>query len=269
MILKSILIPSLVAAMQAVSAQEYNDQWDCSTYELEGTPTTFSTSTSAASSPTASSPTVAWLATSSSTGSNSPPQSPRGYHGIPANVQAFYEKVRAAGSCPIINNLKFPFFGGSVGDKKDFCYCDKFMENKGFYIKGPGSDLAPMQVDCDGNQKGLTPRCGHSKDIQPQTAFQSHAQAFGIPDLRADIHPYVVLGNEGSAPGFTTFDPRSYNVEPLSVVAVVCNGKLIFGIWGDINGVDGPPLVGEGSIALATACFGDSISGSNGHDQND
>lgn len=53
-------------------------------------------------------------------------------------------------------------------------------------------------------------------------------------------------------------------------MAVVCNNKLIFGVWGDENGIDGPhPEVGEASIALATACFGTSINGNNGHDGND
>jgi hypothetical protein len=40
-------------------------------------------------------------------------------------------------------------------------------------------------------------------------------------------------------------------------------------VWGDTNGDDGPPLVGETSIALATACYGTSITGDNGHDETD
>ena len=38
------------------------------------------------------------------------------------------------------------------------------------------------------------------------------------------MHPYVVLGNEGADP---SFDPQSAGVQPLSVVAVVCNGQLV------------------------------------------
>lgn len=44
----------------------------------------------------------------------------------------------------------------------------------------------------------------------------------------------------------------------------------IYGVWGDTNGDDGDfPVVGEASIALATACFGDGINGDSGHDQDD
>ncbi len=52
-------------------------------------------------------------------------------------------------------------------------------------------------------------------------------------------------------------------------MAVVCGDKLVYGVWGDTNGDDGPPVVGEASISLATECFGTGITGNNGHDQND
>lgn len=42
-----------------------------------------------------------------------------------------------------------------------------------------------------------------------------------------------------------------------------------YGVWGDENGDDGPPLVGEASISLATACFGTGITGNSGHDAAD
>jgi hypothetical protein len=43
----------------------------------------------------------------------------------------------------------------------------------------------------------------------------------------------------------------------------------VYGVWGDTNGNDGQPLVGEASIALATACYGTSVNGNSGHDEND
>lgn len=43
----------------------------------------------------------------------------------------------------------------------------------------------------------------------------------------------------------------------------------MYGVWGDTNGDDGKPLVGEASISLATLCYGESINGNNGHDQDD
>jgi hypothetical protein len=47
------------------------------------------------------------------------------------------------------------------------------------------------------------------------------------------------------------------------------NGLQVYGVWADTNGDDGPPMIGEASIALATECFGTGITGNNGHDQND
>ena len=53
-------------------------------------------------------------------------------------------------------------------------------------------------------------------------------------------------------------------------MAVVCGGQLIYGVWGDTNGADDDePLVGEASLALATACFGDGMAAHNGHDVSD
>ena len=86
-------------------------------------------------------------------------------------------------------------------------------------------------------------------------------------DVDANVVPYVVLGNEGNYS--PTFDPRKYGIRPLSVVAVVCGEKVVYGVWADTNGDDGPPLVGEASIALATACFGKGMTGDGGHDQRD
>lgn len=43
----------------------------------------------------------------------------------------------------------------------------------------------------------------------------------------------------------------------------------MYGVWGDENGDDGKPLVGEASISLATKCYGKKINGDNGHDGTD
>lgn len=43
----------------------------------------------------------------------------------------------------------------------------------------------------------------------------------------------------------------------------------VYGIWGDTNGDDGKPLVGEASLSLATKCFGKSMNGNNGHSPED
>lgn len=44
------------------------------------------------------------------------------------------------------------------------------------------------------------------------------------------------------------------------------NWRQFYGVWGDTNG---EKSVGESSLALATACFGDSMSGDNGHEETD
>ena len=91
------------------------------------------------------------------------------------------------------------------------------------YLKGPDGTYADMDIDCDG-LNASTGLCNNDPSGQSQTAFQSEVQEFGIEDLDAHVHPYVVLGNEGADP---SFDPQSAGVQPLSVVAVVCNGQLV------------------------------------------
>lgn len=91
------------------------------------------------------------------------------------------------------------------------------------YLKGPDGTYADMDIDCDG-LNASTGLCNNDPSGQSQTAFQSEVQGFGIADLDAHVHPYVVLGNEGADP---SFDPQSAGVRPLSVVAVVCNGQLV------------------------------------------
>lgn len=133
-----------------------------------------------------------------------------------------------------------------------------------------------MDIDCDGGQGGPQDdgRCSYSRspDYQDTSAFQNTIARYraGINDLNAYVHPYVVFGNTGSKSGWRTYDPTSSGVQPLSVMAVVCGDKLIYGVWGDTNGDDGDhPMVGESSISLATACYGNSMTGSNGHSQTD
>jgi hypothetical protein len=159
-----------------------------------------------------------------------------------------------------------------------------------------------MDIDCDGKQGGSADdgRCRAGGDTQPVTAFQHIVAGYGkgINDLNANVHPYVVFGNTGDKGGWVTFDPQQYGIEPLSLMAVVCGDQLvrfffpsscgfwvlsppkatdslarfiltrgqIYGVWGDINGDDGDhALVGEASISLATACYGDSMTSDNGH----
>ncbi|KAK1149636.1 hypothetical protein N8T08_005188 [Aspergillus melleus] len=185
---------------------------------------------------------------------------------IPPNVAAFYTHVKNSGDCSGSDLLQGGFHDTDEGETS-YGYCSRYMGESGFYLKGPGKELVNMDIDCDGEQTSGDGRCGSSQDTQGQTAFKDEVSKYGINDLNAYIHPYVVLGNEGDYD--PTFDPRAHGVEPLSLVAVVCNGKLIYGIWGDTNGDDGKPLVGEASLATATACFGEDMNGNSGHDEKD
>ncbi|KAI1113812.1 chitosanase [Nemania sp. NC0429] len=192
---------------------------------------------------------------------------------VPQNVRNLYNSIKAQGQCT--NVLKGGFYALEDGSN-DFTYCGDRLSSKGIiYQQGRRGALSDMDVDCDGVQGSPADdgRCGNSGDTQSVTSFADTVRGYGRPgvrDLDANVHPYVVFGNVGSRPGYANFDPRSYGVEPLSVVAVVCGDKLIYGIWGDENGDDGPKaVIGESSISLATACFGKSITGNNGHEETD
>jgi hypothetical protein len=78
-----------------------------------------------------------------------------------------------------------------------------------------------VDIDCDGTQHSPADdgRCKSSSDTQSITAFQDIVQGYkkGIKDLDANIHPYVVFGNTGSKKGFKNFNPKKYDIKPLSV----------------------------------------------------
>ncbi|KAI0175181.1 fungal chitosanase of glycosyl hydrolase group 75-domain-containing protein [Pestalotiopsis sp. NC0098] len=75
-------------------------------------------------------------------------------------------------------------------------------------------------------------------------------------------------GHGGGGWGGLTFDPKKYGIEPLSVMAVVCDNKMFYGVWGDTQSSD-PPLVGAASLSLATACYGRGVDSDGGHSAND
>ncbi|KAK7445871.1 fungal chitosanase [Colletotrichum acutatum] len=189
---------------------------------------------------------------------------------IPSNVKDFYEFVRGRNKC---HHTLASGFHSSEGDSGDFSYCGDYLDDyKIIYLQGKNGELANMDVDCDGEQAGGDGRCGSSTDTQSETTFRDQLRSYGTGrrDLNASVHTYVVFGNEGTKSGWPTFNPEKHGVKPLSVMAVVCNNKLLYGVWGDTNGDDGPQaMVGEASISLATACYGNSINGNSGHDDND
>ncbi|PHH68142.1 hypothetical protein CDD80_221 [Ophiocordyceps camponoti-rufipedis] len=190
---------------------------------------------------------------------------------VPPQLRTAYNTIKSRDKCktPLAKG-----FHSSDNDKGGFTYCaDHLQSNQILYLRGSSHQLTNMDIDCDGDAS--TPftndtRCRSSLDTQSQTTFRDQLLPYGIPDLNANIHTYVVFGNTASKPGWPTFDPASHGIRPLSVMAVVCGQRLVYGIWGDTNGDDGEnPMVGEASISLATACYGDSVHGDRGHDEND
>lgn len=122
-----------------------------------------------------------------------------------------------------------------------------------------------MDIDCDGANLG-SGDCANDPSGQDTTAFMDTVGGYGkgISDLDANVHSYVVFGNFDSSP---SFDPESFGMKPLSVMAIVCNNQLHYGVWGDTNG---GTSVGEASLALGKLCFpDDGLTGDNGHDEND
>lgn len=111
------------------------------------------------------------------------------------------------------NSLAGPFAGGAS-------YCADIPN--AIFLKGNG-EYDNMDTDCDGadNTAG---DCGNDQTGQSQTSFQDLAQSYGISDLNANIHSYVVFGNEGSRP---SFNPQAHGIKPLSVMAVVCDNQVV------------------------------------------
>lgn len=83
-----------------------------------------------------------------------------------------------------------------------------------------------MDIDCDGVDDKAGD-CSNDPSGYGETAFKYTVQSYGISDLNANIHPYVVF-NE---PPF--FNPEKYGMKPLSVMAVVCNNQVVSKSWHD------------------------------------
>ncbi|KAI5478040.1 beta dna polymerase [Pseudohyphozyma bogoriensis] len=112
-----------------------------------------------------------------------------------------------------------------------------------------------MDVDCDGGSTSDN-ACSNDPSHQSDTAFQDSSGN----NIDAVNVPYVVIDQDDY------FDPSKFGVQDLAVVAVVCNGKLTWGVWADTNG-DGS--MGEASLKLAQTCFGSAMTGDSGHDEAD
>lgn len=136
----------------------------------------------------------------------------------------YFSHAAQSGACS--NKLAGGFTDGS--GPATFAYCGDVKGAIFIHSSGNGGQYANMDIDCDGaNRSGG--KCANDPTGQGQTAFKSEIQELnvGIDDLDSNLHPYVVFGNEGSS---SEFDPRQYGMEPLSVMAVVCNNQVVSAI---------------------------------------
>ncbi|WP_404926247.1 glycoside hydrolase family 75 protein, partial [Phocaeicola vulgatus] len=96
------------------------------------------------------------------------------------------------------------FGGGAV-------YCGDIPN--AVFLKGE-NEYDNLDIDCDGANNSAGD-CANDPTGQGQTAFKDTVQSFGIEDLDANLHSYVVFGNEGADPSFS---PQEHGVEPLSIM---------------------------------------------------
>ncbi|KAJ7110713.1 fungal chitosanase of glycosyl hydrolase group 75-domain-containing protein [Mycena crocata] len=109
--------------------------------------------------------------------------------------------------------------------------------------------IADMDTDCDGPEMN----CAGNTDGQPKTSFGT---------LDATSVPYFVLPLN-----FT--ESHTDILQPNALGAVICGGKMFYGIYGDQCG-DDPQVIGEASMLMGQTCFPDvPIDGGSGHTEPD
>ncbi|KAA8902930.1 fungal chitosanase of glycosyl hydrolase group 75-domain-containing protein [Sphaerosporella brunnea] len=178
-------------------------------------------------------------------------------YNIPPALQTFYNGVKNGGCKSWLDNNHNLQDGHG---HKGFGFC---TDTAGaLYVSGPG-ELADMDIDCDGAHK-----CTGDGSFQSGTAFDDilQSQGYGIESLDASKHTFVVLGTCDVAVDTLTGGP----IQPLSLVAVVCNNQLHYAVFGDTNGCDDDNFTGEASLSLGQLCFpNEGLNGDNGHDAHD
>ncbi|PLB45331.1 hypothetical protein P170DRAFT_513354 [Aspergillus steynii IBT 23096] len=109
--------------------------------------------------------------------------------------------------------------------------------------------IADMDVDCDGLDYG----CKGNPDGLPKTNWGA---------LSAYHVPFIVVPDDFMV-------VNQHDLPENNVAAVICNGKMYYGILGDSNG-DTPLVTGEASWLMARTCFpDDNLDGNKGHSDPD
>ncbi|GJN94318.1 hypothetical protein Rhopal_007392-T1 [Rhodotorula paludigena] len=175
---------------------------------------------------------------------------------LPPELSAFVDEVGTGGTFSCDKG------GGIVLDTRDGGYKENGAGKDGTHYCGNKAEqptyvwwVSNMDIDCDGSE-GTTGPCASDQSFLGDTAFQDDQGS----NIDAQSVQYVVI-NQGDA-----FEPTQHNIEPLSVVAVVCNGKLTYGVWADTNALGS---MGEASVYLGRVCYGSQINGNYGHSEAD
>lgn len=118
----------------------------------------------------------------------------------------------------------------------DYVYCGDHLKSEGIvYIQGVNGNLAALGPSCAGDtyryNDDFDSYCDSSLDnpVNP-TTFQPIIQSYnvGVSDFNPYVTSFVTFGNvESKNPGFISFDPRKYGIEPMSIIAVVCNNRMV------------------------------------------
>ncbi|KAL7917457.1 glycoside hydrolase family 75 protein [Trichoderma austrokoningii] len=124
---------------------------------------------------------------------------------------------------------------------------------------GSNGNYDNMGIDCDGvnNSSGA---CPNDPSGQSETASKVTVQSFSINNLDVNLHLYVVFGNKGANPSFS---PKQFSIQPLSVIAVVCNNQVV-----SHQSIHNSELCQ--AISMGNLCFpNDGLTGDNSHDPKD
>ncbi|EAU38426.1 predicted protein [Aspergillus terreus NIH2624] len=112
--------------------------------------------------------------------------------------------------------------------------------------------VADMDVDCDGIDSG----CEH--EIKTSQGNPDGQDATNWGALAAYEVPFIVIPQK-------YLDHNGNALKGNNIAAVICNGKMFYGILGDANG-DEPQVTGEASWLMARTCFpNEGLNGNKGH----
>jgi chitosanase len=150
-------------------------------------------------------------------------------YAIPSNLATIYTNHKSRSCSNKLGDTGFNNGFPSVGS--NFGYCGDLSNAIFLHSSGDGGRYANMDIDCDGANLG-SGDCGNDPSGQGMTAFMDTVAGYGkgIEDLDANVHSYVVFGNFESSP---EFDPESFGMKPLSVMAIVCNNQLVSFVFPD------------------------------------